>query len=44
MDLNYRNDFLNLDLTPFFIYQEQADSVADHLSIIFKDDLSDLNL
>jgi hypothetical protein len=37
------NDLMTLDLSPFFIYQEQANSVADHLSIIFEEELTDLN-
>jgi hypothetical protein len=38
-----REEYIKLDLSPFFIYQEQANSVADHLSIIFKEELTDLN-
>jgi hypothetical protein len=42
-DINIMNNLMTLDLSPFFIYQEQANSVADNLSVIFKEDLTDLN-
>lgn len=40
-NVNLRNKLLTLDLSPFFIYKEQADSVAKDLLIMFKEELKE---
>ena len=41
-DLNFRNRHITIDLSPFFLYNDQINSLSDDLKIKFKNELEDL--